>query len=190
MIEIKGLTDRETQEEIFGMVADKVTNKSVCVEIGVFVGSNICYFAQKCRERGVRPDIWAIDKWVCDDLSQASKEHVGVYDNFLEAFDNNLTKCGLNDGSVEILQAASLEAVEEWEDGTIDFLFLDDFHEYPYVADELRAWLPKMKKNSIIGGHDYCSSEGIRRAVQEVLGDDINLTSNQASYWKKLGKGL
>jgi hypothetical protein len=189
MIEIKGLTDLCSQEEIFSMVAGKATEKMTFVEVGVFVGSNICWLAQKCEEREAYPDIWAIDLWQCEEISQASKDHVGVQSNFEQAFEDNLERCEILPW-IKVIKQDSLKAADYFRDKSIDFLFLDDDHTYPHTRDELVKWLPKMKKNSIIAGHDY-PAPGVQRAVEEVLGrEGINVTSNGASYWRILGNGL
>ena len=40
------------------------------------------------------------------------------------------------------------------EGNFVDFLFLDDSHDYDTVAQNWRFWLPKMRKGGIIGIHD------------------------------------
>lgn len=189
MIEILGLTDQQTLDELLGMVASKVTDDSVTVEVGAFTGRSICHFGQVCLARDVIPDMWIIDDWNCANISEASKAHVGIYDNFRQACEDNLERCGLLE-HVEIVEGDSIEESANWMNNSIDFLFLDGSHSWPYVLHELQAWLPKMKENSIIGGHDWCSSPYIVQAVREVLSQPIYLSSNEASYWKVLGKGL
>jgi hypothetical protein len=184
---VLGLVDEETHREVFQTIADKFKDGMVFVETGVFLGSDIITFALRCKHRKVYPDIWAIDNFLSENISEASKTYVGVHDHFREAFERNLQINGVDD-LVSIVQEDSVEAADTFIDESIDFLFLDSCHEYTFVKCELERWLPKMKKNSILSGHDY-PSDGIRRAVAEVLGE-VTTTSNGASYIKVLGEGL
>lgn len=185
---ILGLVDEETHREVFQMVADRFTSDMVFVETGVFLGSDIITFGLHCKDRKIYPKIYAVDNFLSENISEASKNYVGVHDDFRGAFERNLQKVGLW-GDVLIIESDSIVAADKFNDKSVDFLFLDSCHEYDFVRRELLVWLPKMKHNSIISGHDYCSSDGIRRAVSEVLGD-ITTTSNGASYIKILGAGI
>jgi hypothetical protein len=184
---VLGLVDEETHREVFQDIADKFKDGMVFVETGVFLGSDIVTFALRCKHRKVYPDIWAVDNFLSENISEASKNYVGVHDHFREAFERNLQASGV-DHLVTIVQEDSIEAADTFMDESIDFLFLDSCHEYTFVKLELEKWLPKMKKNSILAGHDY-PSDGIKRAVAEVLGE-VTTTSNGASYIKVIGKGL
>lgn len=184
---VLGLVDEETHREVFQAIADKFTDDMIFVETGVFLGSDIVTFGLRCKHRKIDPLIVAVDNFLSENISEASKTYVGVHSDFRGAFENNLRINGILP-MVEILESDSIKAAEEFNDESIDFLFLDSCHEYTFVLNELLAWLPKMKKDSIIAGHDY-PSDGIRRAVAEVLGD-VTTTSNGASYIKVLGAGL
>lgn len=184
---VPGLVDEETHREVFLEIANKFTDKMTFVETGVFLGSDIVTFGLKCKQRKIYPLIIAVDNFLSENISEASKTYVGVHSDFRKAFEKNLQVNGLW-GMVQIIESDSIKAAEQFDDGTIDFLFLDSCHEYTFVLNELLAWKPKMKPNSIIAGHDY-PSDGIKRAVAEVLGE-VTTTSNGASYIKVLGEGV
>jgi ubiquinone/menaquinone biosynthesis C-methylase UbiE len=64
----------------------------------------------------------------------------------------------------------SLEAVNLYDDESLDFVFIDASHEYEDVKNDILAWLPKVKEGGFIGGHDYSSSwDGVVRAVDEIF---------------------
>ena len=64
----------------------------------------------------------------------------------------------------------SHEAADNFNDGEVDCLFIDAGHSYEAVKKDIEAWLPKMKPNGIIAGHDYTAWEGVNQAVNEVFG--------------------
>ncbi len=182
MIEVLGLTDWQTQHELLrDIFVAGATDDSVIVEVGVFVGSNVAWMAQLLKKKGIKPRLYAIDKWECVEISEASRAHVGVHDNFYDAFIANLERCGVLDMVIPIKMDA-MDAPNFFKDEEVDFANLDDDHNYPHVLHEIQAWLPKVKKGGILSMHDYCSSPGIQRAAREVFGN-VNLTSNQASFW-------
>jgi len=50
----------------------------------------------------------------------------------------------------------SEEAAQEFADGLLDFVYIDAEHDYDSVMRDIKAWLPKVKKdNGVIGGHDF-----------------------------------
>jgi hypothetical protein len=54
-----------------------------------------------------------------------------------------------------IIRKTSMEAVEEFEDNSLDFVYIDGHHGFKYVAEDLCEWSKKVKKGGIVSGHDY-----------------------------------
>jgi hypothetical protein len=68
---------------------------------------------------------------------------------------------------LKVHKMSSLEAVESFEDKSIDFVFIDGGHQYHEAVADIRAWLPKAKK--LIAVHD-CDSLPVAKAIEEVIG--------------------
>lgn len=71
-----------------------------------------------------------------------------------------------NDKRVEIIKDFSENAVNNIEDNSLDFVYIDANHKYEYVYQDIHLWFPKVKKGGLIGGHDICIPDVIR-AVRE-----------------------
>ena len=54
-----------------------------------------------------------------------------------------------------LIEADGIAAAEQFEDGSIDALWLDANHNYVFVRDALKAWWPKIKPGGILGGAAY-----------------------------------
>jgi hypothetical protein len=54
----------------------------------------------------------------------------------------------------------SVEASQEFEDSSIDFVFIDGNHSEPYVSQDITAWAPKVRPGGIVSGHDYARIKG------------------------------
>lgn len=48
----------------------------------------------------------------------------------------------------------SVEASHLYDNGSLDFVYLDANHSLPYVIADLHAWVPKVRKGGVISGHD------------------------------------
>jgi predicted O-methyltransferase YrrM len=70
------------------------------------------------------------------------------------------------------LKMKSSDAVSQFEDGTIDFIYIDGNHQYDFVKKDLELYVPKIKSGGIISGHDYGgpTTPGVTRAVDEFFG--------------------
>ena len=64
----------------------------------------------------------------------------------------------------------SSEVVSQFEDESLDVVFIDLTHTYESVKEDIGLWLPKVKRGGILSGHDYEDSwPGVVKAVDEML---------------------
>jgi predicted O-methyltransferase YrrM len=66
-----------------------------------------------------------------------------------------------------IIRANSLDVVDEFEDGSQDFVFIDGDHDFDPCVQDLIRWAPKVRKGGLVMMHDYCvtSRGGVMKAV-------------------------
>ena len=98
-------------------------------------------------------------------------------------------------GRTEIVRQKSLDVVDAFEDGSIDFIYIDALHVYEYPDGsgcnaDIKAYWPKVRSGGVFSGHDYYSRHGcgVIRAVtefEEREGIQVNLTRNGAipTWW-------
>lgn len=55
----------------------------------------------------------------------------------------------------ELVRKPSMEAVKDFKDGSLDFVYIDGRHEFDWVMMDLIAWAPKVRLGGIVSGHDY-----------------------------------
>lgn len=55
----------------------------------------------------------------------------------------------------ETVRKTSMEAVRDFEDGSIDFVYIDGHHGFKYVAEDIWEWSKKVRKGGMVSGHDY-----------------------------------
>jgi hypothetical protein len=56
---------------------------------------------------------------------------------------------------VDIMKMGSLDALPLVPDESLDFVYIDGRHEFPFVIQDLIGWSKKVKQGGVISGHDY-----------------------------------
>lgn len=81
------------------------------------------------------------------------------------------------------------DAASDFDDESVDFIFIDGLHTYEPVYKDLRNYYPKLKKGGLFCGHDYTNvADGVGKAVNEFaaeLGVEIKTTQQDVWYWFK-----
>lgn len=57
--------------------------------------------------------------------------------------------------NVTFMKMTSLEAAQQIEDGSLDFVYIDGDHRFDAVMMDIILWAPKVRKGGIVSGHDY-----------------------------------
>lgn len=132
-------------------------------EIGVFAGEATRLFVGS----GKVARLYAIDPWAGDYVEDTPWTcpfpWPDVRATFLAWSDTQ--------PNVKVFQMPSLDAAVCFAPHSLDFAYIDANHEYTHVAADLMAWLPKVKPDGYIGGHDYSPVyPGVIRAVFEMCG--------------------
>lgn len=66
----------------------------------------------------------------------------------------------LQDFSCSFLRMTSQQAVAQFADNSLCFVYVDGNHESPHPSNDLRFWYPKLIHGGIMAGHDFiCPGE-------------------------------
>jgi len=65
------------------------------------------------------------------------------------------------------MRMTSLEASQVIADGSLDFVYIDALHEFDPFMMDIILWVPKVRKDGIVSGHDFAHFHemGIVQAV-------------------------
>lgn len=139
------------------------------VEVGSWLGRSAAFMGDLIKKSGKNIKFYAVDTWqngpVPDEVVAARLKALGG--DAYETFMNNIRESGL-DGVVNPLRMLSSEAATKFQDGSLEFVYIDASHDYESVKEDIRLWLPKIKLGGIIAGHDL-GHDPVRRAVSEEL---------------------
>jgi len=143
----------------------KTFDNAIFVEVGTWKGRSASYMVVEIINNKKNIKFYCVDTW------QGSVEHT----NFQEIKDGTLFDVFISnmkevEGKYIPMRMTSEEASRQFKDESIDFIFIDASHEYGDVKNDIKCWLPKVKKGGVIAGHDYDLPE-VQKAVQEVFAD-------------------
>jgi hypothetical protein len=87
-----------------------------------------------------------------------------------------------------MLKKQSIEASLEFEDESLDFVYIDANHDFDYVMEDIIAWSRKVKRGGIVAGHDYYSfnHSGVKQAVDfyaKIHGYKVGTTEEHEPSW-------
>ena len=122
------------------------------VEVGVFHGDNMARFC------AAGLDMTGIDSWTERDMNTTEREHESPEATYQKAVET------LKQYDCKLIRKTSMEAVNDFADESLDFVYIDSDHSFGHVAMDLTIWTPKVRKGGIISGHDYfVDTQGPRR---------------------------
>lgn len=125
--------------------------KDMGYKVGVEVGVQRGAFTNRfCRE-GLK--MFGVDPWLAyDDYTVGNKKSYQAHqDEIYKAVQENLSiypNCTL-------IRKKSMDAVQDFKDESIDFVYIDGHHGFKYVTEDIWEWSHKVKKGGMISGHDY-----------------------------------
>lgn len=64
-----------------------------------------------------------------------------------------------------LIKKWSMDAVKDFADESLDFVYLDANHDFPHVTEDINAWEKKIKIGGIISGHDFARSNQDRLKI-------------------------
>lgn len=168
--EIQGWCD---YDDLYSQFSEILNDSCTFVEVGVWKGRSVCFLGQQLKIRNKNPQIFAVDTYKGSLNESVHQEEVlELGGSTLPLFKSYLEDLGLSNMITPIEKTSEL-ASEDFADNSIDVIFIDGDHDYEAVLNDLNKWFPKMKKNSIMSGHDF-GGESVRKAVLEFFANKTN----------------
>lgn len=157
----------------------KNNNLNIGLEIGVSLGSTTELLLKSIPELklfGIDPYSYYID-WNGNEIADGEKFMEIMFNN-IKPYKNRFTH----------IKKTSDDAVFDFENESLDVIFIDGKHTYEQVKKDCQNYFPKLKKNGLFSGHDYYAVEEVRKAVDEfgmTIKKDLNFTNNDVWYFFK-----
>jgi hypothetical protein len=149
-------------------------------EVGVDKGA----FSQQFCKAGLT--VFAIDPWRYDDdyIDFRSQERL----DFLYEHTKRILSPYPN---AHIMRETSMQAVKQFADESLDFVYIDGNHQLKYVIEDIFEWSKKVKPGGIISGHDYIYTNPRTPAgiCHVIYGVNAYTQAYKIKNWYLLGRG-
>ncbi len=122
-------------------------------EIGVCTG----YFSEILLQNIPNLFLYAVDYW------KVYKEY-----RIVRSIQYELAKEKLSKYNCQIIKAKSMDAVKDFENESLDFVYIDANHGYDFVKEDVREWTKKVRVGGMVAGHDY-HIPGVKAALDEYV---------------------
>ena len=126
-------------------------NYRVGAEIGVSKGR----FSRLICQYNRRAKLYCVDPW---NAYIGYVERKGIRGQV--ALDKHYEECKsrLAPYNCELIKAFSMDAVKNFKDDSLDFVFIDGNHSFEYVVNDIAEWSKKVRVGGIVSGHDFWTS--------------------------------
>ena len=74
-----------------------------------------------------------------------------------------------------------MDVLDQIADNSMDFIFHDSDHSYPFVKNEIAAYLPKLKSGGYSIGDDY-NWTPVAKSVKEAFGKKFQVTGKDVWF--------
>lgn len=113
--------------------------------VGAEIGTRDGTFSKILCEKNPAVHLYCVDPWAA--YSTRTQERM---DKFYEEAKKNLTGLPCN-----LVRKPSLEAVNEFPDNELDFVYIDGNHLFDHAIRDIIEWSSKVREGGIIAVHDY-----------------------------------
>ena len=164
------------QQTVYDFLISKTPENGTFVEIGAWLGKSSSYLVDNSGDR----NIIIIDSWEGSPNERGGNHHLATQTDIYEIFKENM-----GDRKYQSIRGLSTEVANQFEDESLDTVFIDATHTYEAVKEDIKVWYPKVKKGGILAGDDYVDGwPGVIKAVKEMLPEHDEMVGRWIHYKK------
>lgn len=159
--------------------------KSFVNPVGIEIGSDSGHTASTFLENRQDMYLHCIDPysnfvdWDGRNYNNNNREEIlSIFKSKMKPYENRYS----------LHRMTSDQAVNNFENESLDFIWIDGLHEYGQVLKDCRNYWSKLKPGGLFCGHDYAVIPGVNKAVNEFANEikvNIHTTVKDVWYWYK-----
>ena len=115
------------------------------VEVGVAQGHHSLLM---CQNMPSDAELYGVDVW---DLYEGYNEYTDRIHKYYQEAQDKMKPYS----NYHFIKKFSMDAVNDFEDNSLDFVYIDGAHDYKNVAMDICEWSKKVRIGGIVYGHDY-----------------------------------
>jgi len=171
MIEINGVKGFLVPGDVVFLfnLASELPDNGNYLEVGSWMGlSSIIIANGLIANLNFNTKIFCVDTW------EGSIEHESIpevkkgmlYDTFLR----NINEANVNK-FITSIKGKSIDVANKWETPLLDMIFIDGDHSAEGCYNDIKAWMPNLRKGGRMLGHDAVPDGGARDALNQIKGE-------------------
>ena len=166
-------------ESFYDAMIERFDNANF-VEIGAWKGKSACYMGERLKDTGKNIRYTVVDNFKGSPTEKVHLQDKEIVNGTLyETFMKNIEPLK---EFIRVWKGDSNVVYQFFGDNSLMLLFIDGNHTYEALKQDIKLWLPKVKKGGVISGHDY-DLESVKRAVDEIFPD--RKIWNKSNVWYK-----
>lgn len=133
------------RDQLADLLAEMGLNK------GAEIGTEQGVYAEKLLKANPKLHLSCVDAWTA---YRGYRDHTrqAKLDNFYEITQARLMPYRWH---YQLIRAFSMDALQQFEDNSLDFVYIDANHDFINVTQDVYHWSKKVRVGGIVAGHDY-----------------------------------
>ena len=152
--------------------------------LGVEVGTLMGEYSDKLLRTWRGRCLFSVDRWESRGVSGMG--YTDIDEHHLARYFMTLSKLRLHGSRSVVVRMDSVNASKCFNDGALDFVYIDADHNYDSVVSDIECWASKVKQGGWLCGHDWFDGAvdgcGVTKAVKEYAeanDKEVNLTQEE-----------
>lgn len=123
--------------------------------IGVEIGTDQGEYAEVLAKANPDLILICVDPWKATAYEPGQQPESGENQEFFDRRYEETQKRLAPYNHIGIRRETSMEAVKDFKDNSLDFVYIDGNHDFLNVAQDIHYWTKKVRPGGIVAGHDY-----------------------------------
>ncbi len=157
-------------DDVYQLIVKSCAAADWIVEVGGYLGKSTCYLGGLIHASGRQMGVLCVDPWPANWVVDGKLIAVDPF----ELWKANVRQSGWESFIFPLRTTSVIASTIIRND--LAAVYIDGDHSYEAVRDDIKAWLPKVRKGGILAGHDYGAGwPGVQKAVHEILGSRVKV---------------
>jgi len=127
--------------------------KEMGYKVGIEIGTHKGEFTELFCKEGLTT--YTVDPWIGFSGQGRSQKLQEIQDGYYVEAKKRLSIYP----NCNIIRKTSMDAVSDFEDGSLDFVYIDGNHSFKHTAEDIYEWSKKVRRGGIVSGHDYFNTQ-------------------------------
>ena len=168
------LTAQNSVEGLYPLITQFYKPEFKIVEVGSLEGISTLLFA------GCVNTVYSVD---CYDYKVPETGRIPEHDQMFVEAERMFISRTKNVKNIIKIRKTSVEAAKDFEDGSLDAVYIDAEHDEESVREDIRTWRPKIKRGGILSGHDYVLPHIGKILIEEEGFEPSRITTSPDTSW-------